>query len=82
MGGAHSRVRGCDNGHSVSSITGIQLRDELERVCTTDISLSTLGFHTRTCRGPSSICLRSTGCGHALVYVREDSDTTRYGPHH
>ena len=75
MGSTHSRICRCDDGHSVCSIAGIQLVDQSEHTHKVNTEHRTFGFHTRTCKGPSSICLRSTGCGHALMDVRRDPNT-------
>jgi hypothetical protein len=70
MGCTHSRICRCDDGHSMCSIARVQLENESEKTHKADAEYQTFGFHTRTCKGPSSICLRSTGCGHALMDVR------------
>jgi hypothetical protein len=73
MSGTHGRIRGSDDRHSMRSIAGVQLEDESEYTREDNAECRTLGFHTRTCKGPSSICLRSTGCGHDLMDVSRDS---------
>lgn len=42
----------------------------------------TLGFHTRTCNGPSSICFKRTGCGHDLVDELDKMKENKSFTHH
>lgn len=82
MRSTHSRICGCNDRHSMCSIAGIQLKNQSESSRKARVERCTFGFQTRTCNGPSSICLRSTGCGHDLMEVRLDSQHYGFGAHH
>ena len=66
MCSTHRRIRWRDNWHAMRPISRIKLRSlSRKQVSECDV-MCTFGFHTRTGRGPSSICFNKTGSGQDL----------------
>lgn len=66
MSCAHAGVGRCDDRHQVVTIGSVYLIESIRDCVIYGWEGSyTLGFHTLTLKGPSSIPFRRTGCGQA-----------------